>query len=510
MIDLSAVLKLYAKYRKYVLSSFAPAKMQERQLFFLLRKAADTKIGRDHDFRSIKSVSEFQRRVPVRSYEQIWEDYFKPSFPHLNNCTWPGLIKTFAVSSGTTSGATKYIPISPEMVRSNTKAGLDLLSYHVLNKPNSKILGGKSLIVSGSTIFQEYAPGIGGGDLSGIAMMTMPSWARTRTFPTYEMTQASTWEERLGSYASGALQQDIRSINGAPSWMLLLLDRIKLLKPEAEGKLSKIFPQLEMLVHGGMSFAPYRKLYMEYLEGGAAETREVYPASEGFIAVQDRGYDEGMRLILDHGIFFEFIPLTELGSLNPVRHWVKNIERGVDYAVVMSSCAGMWSYLIGDTVRFIDTEPPRLLMTGRTSYMLSAVGEHLIGREIDDALQEACDVTGLDISEYSVGALFPTTSDQLVTHIYVIEFTNTQGLRDLVQSLQDFAQTLDQSLIRRNEDYEAHRRKNFGLNPPKIIVAPPGTFHSWMRKRGKFGGQNKVPRVINDQELFKSLLTMIA
>jgi len=501
-VDLTLGLRAFAQYRRAKLACSNPVGEQEFQLLSLVRRAADTNFGRDHGFNSINSVKEFQQRVPLRYYEDMWRDYWSKPFPYIDDISWPGPTKYFAVSSGTSSGATKYLPYTQEIMDAATVAGMDLLSYHVRNRPESKIFGGKSFVLTGSTDLVENAPGIFSGDMSGICMQIMPKLIRARVFPPPGISKITSWEAMIERFALESLSADIRSLNGAPSWMLLFLDKLKKLRPESDGRICKLYPKLELLVHGGMSFAPYRKVYQELLEGSQAETREVYPASEGFMAVQDRGPGEGMRLILDHGIFYEFIPISELQSPNPTRHWIKDIETNLDYAVVLSTCAGLWGYVIGDLVRFVDKEPPRLIVTGRTSYMLSAVGEHLTGEELDECILAAAVEAGLSINEYSVGATFPKTSSDLAGHVYVVEFAQQPSPIAITQ----FSALLDQKLQVRNEDYMSHRRNEFGLYPPNIISVAPGFFNQWMRSRGKLGGQNKVPRVINKQEIFEDLI----
>lgn len=510
-IDLTPLLRTYAPFRLAQLRSQGAtrdsiAATQETQLLKLLRKARNTKFGLDHGFKSISSVKEYQSRVPLRKYEEMWDRYWKSTFPRLENCSWPGLVKFFALSSGTTSGATKYLPYTKEIMNTTTKAGVDLLIHHINNRPMSKILGGKSFILTGSSELVRFDPEVEGGDMSGICMKIMPQWARQRSYPPPGYSGIKSWEQTIETFAEASLNADIRSLNGAPSWMLLFLDKLRALRPEANGKLARLYPNLEMVVHGGMSFAPYKKVYDGILEGSKAETREVYPASEGFLAVQDHGYGEGMRLIADHGIFYEFIPMSELGNKNPTRHWLADVETDVDYAVVLTTCAGLWSYIIGDMVRFVDVAPPRVLMTGRTSYMLSAVGEHVIGEELDACLLAAAEAAGVEIAEYSVGAIFPKSSSELVGHQYVIEFRDNIPSPEALIKLMD---TADRLLQERNEDYAAHRKNEFGLYPPKLLVAPAGSFNEWMKSRGKLGGQNKVPRVINNQEIFQGLLGFI-
>lgn len=502
MIDFTPFLRLYAAQRLRKLEAQHPAETQRNQLLRLVRRARDTVFGRAHNFASITSIEDFQQRIKLRRYEDFWEEYWKPAFPILENLTWPGKIPYFPVTSGTTSGTTKYIPCSAEMWASNRKAGLDILVHHIANRPASRVFGGKSFVLGGSTELVQEAPGIFSGDLSGIVAKLTPWWARPFYFPPPDLALLKDWEQKMERLSRASLQQDIRMISGVPSWLLILARKLFELRPEAEGRLSAIYPNLELLVHGGVNFGPYLKQFQDLLAGSRAELREVYPASEGFIAIADRGSNEGLRLNLDHGIFYEFVPLEELASDSPTRHWVGNIETGVNYAIVLTTCAGLWSYVIGDTVKFIESSPPRLLVTGRTSYMLSAFGEHLIGEEIEDGVTSAAAGIARSMVDYSVGAVFPKDSSELGRHRYVLEFSG--GIPDAGE-LAQFTAALDKRLQVRNEDYAAHRAEGFGLNPPELIPVPPGTFAAWMKARGKLGGQHKVPRIITDRTLFDDL-----
>lgn len=502
MIDATPILKLLAWYRARALERMDPAETQRATLHSLLRRAQDTKFGRDHRFAHINSVEAYQRAVPLRTYDQLWTEYWKPSFPDVSNQTWPGKNRFFAVSSGTSSGTTKYIPLSREMVQSNTKAGTDLLVHHVRNNPNSRLLGGKSFMLGGSTDFVEQAPGIWSGDLSGIAATTMPWWARQRTFPDRQTALLKDWEQKIETFTSQSLREDIRLIGGVPSWMLIYFDKLFAKVPQERRNLRSLFPHLEMIVHGGVNFTPYQKQFEDLLSGTQAELREVYPASEGFIAVADRRSGEGLRVILDHGIFFEFVPFEELQAANPTRHWIGNVEPGVNYAVILSTCAGLWSYIIGDTVRFVDTKVPRLLVTGRVSYYLSAFGEHLIAEEIEDGISSAAAECGLVIHDFSVGAVYPATPADLGGHLYIVEAAEAAPDATCIAR---FSSTLDRTLCRRNEDYEAHRAGGYGLKAPEVIFVAPGFFSDWMKSRGKLGGQHKVPRIISNPELFSEL-----
>lgn len=502
MIDATWALRLYGRHRLSQLETQDQVAQQRQQLGQMVRRAAQTRFGCDHGFAEIHSVADFQAHVPVRTYEEMWRGYWQSAFPCLVDCTWPGTIPFFALTSGTTSSATKYIPCSHEMTRSNGWAAIDLLVLHLANRPRSRVLGGKNFMLGGSTDLKENAPGICSGDLSGIAIAEMPRWARRFCFPPPEMALITDWEEKIDRLAHAALTQDIRTITGTPSWLLIFVERLFALRPQHAGRLAAFFPNLELVAHGGVNFAPYRGQFHALLQDGHAELREVYPASEGFIAVADRGDGEGMRLICDNGLFFEFMPVAELGSAAPTRHWLSTVQTSVDYALVLSSNAGLWAYLLGDTIRFVDLDPPRILVTGRTSYFLSAFGEHLSGGEIEQAVGRAADAIAASVADFAVGAVFPDAAHQRGRHLFVVEFaepTPDSARRD------QFARRLDEDLSHANDDYRAHRAGGFGLDAPEIEVVSHGRFAAWMKHCGKLGGQHKVPRVIADPVLFAEL-----
>lgn len=502
MIDFTPALRLYAKQRRSALARADNVAIQRRQLMSLLAKAADTTFGRHHGFAGIRSVEEFQSAVPLRRYDDFWRDYWKPAFPVVENVSWPGRVPYFAVTSGTTSGTSKYIPVTHAMNRSNTKAGLDLFTHHVTARPASGVFGGKSFMLGGSTDLVREADGIWSGDLSGIAIKRLPWWAKQFAFPPVELALITDWEEKVRRLAELAARTDIRVLTGAPPWLLILFD-----KQQANAGRSmtarELYPNLEMLVHGGMNFQPYRARFEAFLAGGA-ELREVYPASEGFIALQDETPDLGMRLLTDTGLFFEFVPVEELDSVRPTRHWLANVETGVNYAIVLSTCAGCFGYVIGDTVRFVSKAPPRLFITGRTSYSMSAFGEHLIGEEIEDAVTRAATSLRLSLNDFSMGAIFPKQQGELGGHLFVVEFDNLPEPAVIAK----FATLIDERLRTLNDDYRAHRADGFGLRAPQVRPVPSGTFAAWMKSRGRLGGQNKVPRIINDQQVFESLMRL--
>ncbi len=470
----------------------------------LVRRASETRFGKDHGFAAIKSVADFQARVPLRTWEAMWTDYFKDALPNFANVSWPGPTPYLALSSGTTSGRTKYVPVTEAMNRSNSRAGFDLLVHHWSAKPRSRIFDGKTFMLGGSTKLVPEGPGIWSGDLSGIAVKRMPFWARPFAFPKEEHALIANWEEKAELMARTSLDEKIRALTGTPAWILMLLERVRVLR-DARGERGPAYPDLQLLVHGGVNFAPYRARFEKLFAGQNVDMREVYPASEGFVATADRGYGEGLRLNLDHGLFFEFVPLEDLQKPNPRRHWIANVETGINYALVMSTCAGLWAYVIGDTVRFVETSPPRILITGRTTYWLSAFGEHLLAEQIETGVADASASIGADVTDYSVSAVFPEDGKERCGHVYVMEFAG--GAPESAQ-LDMFAKTLDTTLRRIVNDYDYYR-KDGRIVLPEIRPVAPGTFAAWMKSRGKLGGQNKVPRIINDAELWANLMRFV-
>ncbi len=503
--DLTPVFRVLATLRRRRLAGLDPAATQRRVLLGLLRRAEHTRFGRDHGFGEIGDVAAFQEAVPLRRYEQMWADYWQPAFPRLVDVTWPGLVRHFAVSSGTTAGRTKYLPVTAEMRRSNVRAAFDVIAHHLAQRPRSRLFAGRSLMLGGSTALVEEAPGVFSGDLSGIAAATLPAWARGFSFPGPELALLADWEEKLERLARESLDRPIRALSGTPSWLLILLERVQALRRARGGGDDRPYPDLDLLIHGGVRFDGYRRRFEALLAGTGAELREVYPASEGFIAGADRGPGQGLRLNLDHGLFFEFVPLGELDRPSPARHWIADVEPGVDYALVLSSCAGLFAYVIGDTVRLVSRDPPRVLVTGRTAYGMSAFGEHLIGEEVEGAAATAAAAIDADITDFAMMAIFPDGGSSLGRHRWVVEFARPPS----ADAVARFARVVDETLAARNDDYRAHRADGVGMAAPLVEAVPPGTFAAWMKRRGRLGGQNKVPRIINDPALADDLVRFV-
>jgi hypothetical protein len=482
MLDGTPILKLFTRARLARIQSLDPAATQEALLLRLLRTAQATRFGTAHDFASIRSVAEFQARVPLRRYEEFWRDWWQPAFPAMQDSTWPGRVPYLALSSGTTSGTTKYIPVTRGQVAANRGAALDTLAWHLHEHPRARPFAGLSFMLGGSTALNDLAPGVLAGDLSGIATREVPRLLRSRAWPPEPIALMPDWEAKLALLAARTPREEVRVLTGTPSWLLVLLARM------ARGG-APPFQNLELLIHGGVAWAPYRDRLAPFLPKGCS-TREVYPASEGFIAIQDRGEGEGMRLVLDRGCFFEFVPVAELDTPNPTRHWAATIETGVDYAVVLSTNAGLWGYMIGDVVRFVERTPPRLLVTGRTAWMLSAFGEHVTGEEIARALDVAAAQAGIAVAEWCAG---PEFAGELGRHRIVVEAEAPPAM--------PLAPAFDAALMAANADYASHR-KGGQMLPPQVDLVPPGRFAAWMGAQGKAGGQHKVPRVIADPARF--------
>ncbi len=500
MIDATPLLRFYAHRRAGRLAAEDAVRAQQRQLLGLVRRASGTRFGRAHGFDRIAAVEAFQAQVPLRRYEDFWQDWWQPAFPCLDDETWPGRIPYFAASSGTTSGVTKYLPVSRPMLAANRRAALDILVHHLLARPASRVLAGRNFMLGGSTDLVRHSRGVHSGDLSGIAANEVPWWARRRYFPPPHLSLMDDWERKIRLLAPLSLAADVRSISGTPSWLLLFFARLAALRPNLPVRSTSWYPDLELCIHGGVNVTPYQAQFDAIFAGSRVDIREVYPASEGFIAIADRGGGEGLRLIVDNGLFLEFIPVEEADSPRPTRLWLSNVVCGVNYAVVLSSNAGLWAYLLGDTVRFVTLRPPRILITGRLAYTLSAFGEHLIAEELEAAVAAAAQTVSRQAGEYTVAAEYPDRSNPLGRHCFVVELAVDD------QHAQRFAEALDHSLAQQNADYRAHRA---GMRSPHVIAVQAGGFADWMQARGKAGGQNKVPRVISDQALFAALLAFM-
>jgi hypothetical protein len=498
----------YAVRRVRQLDQQSAASAQQKALMRLVRFAQDTRFGRNHDFAGIRGVGDYQRRVPLRDYEAFWSEYWREPFPYLQQVTWPDGIPYFALTSGTTTGATKYIPVSRQMLASNQKAALTALSLFVAAFPGTPLLTGRLFFLGGSTDLRDLrattvrqAPRAArypvlAGDLSGITARAASRLLRAYTFPSVNLALDQDWERKMRSLVERSAKLPITMLSGVPSWLLVLFEQLR----ERTGRetIAEVWPMLRLVIHGGTRFDHYRSLFEQLIGNRDVQLLETYPASEGFIATQDPRHGL-LRLMPDHNLFFEFVPVAELDRPCPTRHTVANLEVGVPYAVVMTTCAGLWSYKIGDTVCFESCDPPLLRFTGRTKYFLSAFGEHLISEEIERGVTAAAEATAAAVVDFHVGPVFASSHGKPGRHRYWVEFARQPN------DLERFAAELDGALCRLNQDYEAHRRRDLAMLAPEVRVVRRGGFADWMRSVGKLGGQHKVPRMDNSGDLTRVL-----
>ena len=468
----------------------------------LLRRAKNTQFARDHFFSNIRTVEDFQAHVPLRRYDDFWQEYWGKSYPYLRDVTWPGSIPYFAHTSGTSLGVSKNIPVSHDMLRSNERAAVRTLAHHLAHNQKSKILLGKILLLGGSTGLESPAPGIHGGDLSGISSATYPLWARLIAYPSREVASIPDWATRMEIILEDPKSRGVRAIAGQTTWLLSFLERALQATPEGNATLEEAFPSLELMICGGMNFAPYQNRLASLVGSSRTAVREVYVASEGFIAIGAGFPGSGMRPVLDNGLFLEFVPLSELNTSSPRRFWLENIEPEIDYAIVVSSNAGLWAYLIGDVIRFSDRDFENLVVVGRCDQMMSPFGEHVLEVQLTEALMRAGDAVGNPVKEYSAGPSFPSGPNEAGNHLYIVEFEN--GAPDEA-SCHLFLETADATLRAANHDYNDLRMDDLLIKRPKLLVAEQDAFEAWMRRRGKLGGQNKIPRIILNPELLEDL-----
>lgn len=490
----------YARRRTRWLDRCPAARLQERLLLDLVRQAQETRFGREHGFAAIRTVLDYQERVPLREYEAFWREYWQPVFPTIRGATWPGPIPYYALSSGTTSGTTKYVPVSTAMLRSIRRGGMTGLALFLSTYPQVRAFDGRIFFLGGSTDMTRLDDGSFAGDMSGIGVREMLPILRPYTYPPTELALLSDWERKIQLLAERSVQQPITAITGVPSWLLVLFDRLK--RVTGKQTIAEVWPMLRVVVHGGTKFDAYRAVFRKEIGSEQVHFLETYPASEAYIAVEDPRYHL-LRLIPDNGVFYEFVPVDELGQDTPTRHTLANLEPGVQYAVVLTTCAGLWGYVIGDTIRFEKRDPPLLHFTGRTRYFLSAFGEHLISEEIEKAVAQAADATGAAVTDFHVGPVFPADPSQAGHHRYLIEFA--QAPADLAR----FAAEVDAVLSRLNEDYRAHRKGGLSLGGPEVWPVRRGGFTEWMRAHGKLGGQHKLPRMDNTGTLSREIETWL-
>jgi hypothetical protein len=500
MAFVKSVLNWWLKKRIHQIELFKkyPHEVQDEVFKKLVSTARDTEWGKKYDYRSIDSINDYQNRVPISSYEDI-----KPLIDRLRkgeqNILWPEEITWFAKSSGTTAGKSKFIPVSPSALdECHFKGGKDMLGIYLNLFPDSELFEGKSLVMGGSRDILEVSNTTYiEGDLSAILMHNLPFWAQFKRTPSLTIALMDEWENKLELMVESTMSNDVRGISGVPSWMLVFLRRV--LEKSGKTNIHDIWPNLEVFFHGGINFEPYREQYNSILSPDKIVYSDTYNASEGFFGIQDQKDNSDLLLMLDYGVFYEFIPANDFDPDNPKIVQLADVKIGINYAIIISTNAGLWRYMIGDTVVFTCLSPFRIRITGRVKNFLNAVGEELIIDNAEKAFSVACLKTNAIISEFTAAPLFE--NDEVV-HQWLIEFEKEPDNPDF------FNELFDNALKSVNSDYEAKRYHNLVLKQPIIVSLKKGTFYNWMKQRNKLGGQYKVPRLSGSREYVDAILKL--
>ncbi len=474
--------------------------LQNAVLTHLVKSAKDTEYGRNHLFNTIKSYDDFIKQVPVNTYEELKNDIDRMRRGE-SDILWPGRVKWYAKSSGTTNDKSKFIPVSSEgLQRIHYAGGRDSVAIYLRNNPKSRLFDGRALILGGSHAPNYNLPGSLVGDLSAILIENINPLANLVRVPSKQTALLSDFEVKRERIAEEAINKNVTNISGVPSWMLSVLTCVM----ELTGKthLEEVWPNIEVFFHGGVAFTPYREQYQRLITSPNMHYMETYNASEGFFGIQDDPTDKSMLLMLDYGVFYEFIPMDSGDSDtpgNPVPLWA--VEKGRNYAMVISTSCGLWRYEIGDTVQFTSTNPYKFVITGRTKHFINAFGEELIVDNAEKGLAYACEQTGAEVLEYTAAPVFMDDKAKCY-HQWLIEFSRRPD------DLSKFAMLLDQRLQEINSDYEAKRYKNITLQHLEIVEARQNLFNDWLKMRGKLGGQHKVPRLSNNRDIIEQLLKL--
>lgn len=475
------------------------AELQQKVLRDLVNRAKDTLYGSKHNFANIHTYEDFAKNVPVNTYEEV-KDYIDRMRRGERDILWPGQVKWYAKSSGTTNDKSKFIPVSNEgLQKIHYAGGFDAVALYLMSNPKSKIFDGRAMILGGSHAPNYNLPNSLVGDLSAILIENINPLANMVRVPKKKTALISDFEVKRQVIAAETMTKNVTNLSGVPSWMLSVLTVIM----EKTGKthLEEVWPNLEVFFHGGVAFTPYREQYKQLITKPDMHYMETYNASEGFFGLQSDLTDPAMLLMLDYGVFYEFMPMSEFGKENPTIVPLWGVEPGVNYAMLISTSCGLWRYMIGDTVKFTKTNPYKFIITGRTKHFINAFGEELVVDNAEQGLKFACEQTGAQVLEYTAAPVFMDANAKC-RHQWLIEFSKEPS------DLQQFSDLLDKRLQEINSDYEAKRYKNITLQHLEIVKAREGLFNEWMKSRGKLGGQNKVPRLSNSREHLEALLEM--
>lgn len=502
MSIISPALKGFMKLRQSAIHNFMlnPVDTQQQVFNELIGSAQFTEYGKKYGFEKINSVSDFRKQVPINDYDTL-KPYIQRILEGEQNILWPSPISWFAKSSGTTSDKSKFIPISKEALDDNHyKAGKDVLALYLRECPDSKFMSGKCLVIGGSHQINQLNADSFYGDLSAVMLQNMPLYGQLIRTPDLSIALMEEWEEKIEMMAHTVIHENVTYIAGVPTWTIVLIKRI--LEISGAKNLCEVWPNLELYIHGGVSFKPYRKQFETFIPSPSMHFLETYNASEGFFAAQDDLEQEGMLLFLNHGIYYEFMPMEEYGKENPATLSLKEVELNKNYALVINTNCGLWRYLVGDTIQFTSRSPYRVKVTGRLKHFINAFGEEVIIDNSDYAIAEACKLTGAIVNDYTAAPVY-MTGDNNGAHEWIIEFETLPCPLDV------FVDAMDKALQKVNSDYEAKRHKDIALRKPIVHIMPAGGFTKWLKDKGKLGGQHKVPRLSNERTYLEQILPYI-
>lgn len=475
------------------------SELQQRVLQRLIRMAADTEWGKKYGYASIRSYEAFKQQVPIQTYEEVkpYVERLRRGEQHL---LWPTPIRWFAKSSGTTNDKSKFLPVSRESLKdTHYRGGQDAVAIYLGMNPQSRFFSGKGLILGGSHAPNLNTPHSLVGDLSAILIENIPSLVNLIRVPSKQTALMEHFKPKMEAIANETIHADITNLSGVPSWMLVLIKHV--LEKTGRQTLEEVWPNLEVFFHGGVAFTPYREQYKQIIHSPKMHYVETYNASEGYFGTQNDLSDPSMLLMIDYGIFYEFTPLEDIGKENPRICCLEEVETDRNYALVISTSAGLWRYIIGDTVRFTSRNPYKFVITGRTKHFINAFGEELMVDNADKGLARACAETHAQVADYSAAPVFMDEHAKC-RHQWLIEFTQ------MPDSLEHFVQVLDKTLKEVNSDYEAKRQNDLALQMPEIVVARPGLFNDWLDSKGKLGGQHKIPRLSNTRDYIEEMLSL--
>ncbi len=476
-----------------------PSEIQQEVFNKLISKSKNTDWGKKHGYNSIYTLSNFKNNVPIQTYEDL-KPWIERQQQGESDVLWPGEIKWFAKSSGTTQDKSKFIPISKDSLEDcHYKGGKDMLAIYYHNKPQSMLFSGKSLVVGGSTQINQFNSDSYYGDLSAIIIKNLPFWVEYRRTPDSSIALMSEWEEKIEKMAKITCTEDVTNIAGVPSWTLILLRKI--LEITSSNDIIDVWPNLELYIHGGISMKPYEQQYKNLFRKKSIDFLETYNASEGFFGIQDSLHKKEMLLMLDYGIFYEFVHSTEWGKEQPETLSLEEVVLNEPYEIIISTNGGLWRYRIGDTIAFTSIKPYKIVVTGRTKQFINAFGEEFMVHNAEEALNNTCAVIDAIVAEYMVMPVFIESGKGY--HQWYIEFDTPPN------SINIFIRKLDEEIKKINSDYEAKRYQDMILQPIQIKVLPKGTFYAWMKTRGKLGGQNKVPRLTQDENIIRDFKVFI-